>query len=171
MRNRLWLAPPASAGKLLRELPCAVICYLHFGCDSRCHPPRSESGSPEDALALYREAVRLGDAEGNPQVETRLAGSRILLALGRFEEADGLIGRALKLAPDSGDANFERARLLLISGEAAAAAAEGETALRLTRGETPDRQLHYLLVRAYQKMGQEERAAEHSAALRSAETR
>jgi hypothetical protein len=40
------------------------------------------------------------------------------------------------------------ARLLLRKGDAAA---EGEKALRLTKGNAPDRQIHYVLVMAYRE--------------------
>jgi tetratricopeptide (TPR) repeat protein len=126
-------------------------------------------GDTAAAERLYREAIRLEEAAGKVQTDTLLAYGRSLLLLGRLEESARLIERALKLEPDSRDAHYERARLLLKQGDAAGAAREGETALRLTGVGITENQIRYLLVRAYQAAGQDKLAAEHAAALRAAE--
>lgn len=126
-------------------------------------------GNTAAAEELYQEAIRLEEAAGKPQTDTLLAYGRLLLLLGRLEECGQLIGRALKLEPDSRDAHYERARLLLKQGDAAGAAREGERALRLTGVGITEGQIRYLLVRAYQATGQEKLAADHAAALRAAE--
>jgi tetratricopeptide (TPR) repeat protein len=126
----------------------------------------SESlGRTDEALALYNEAVRLEKAEGTPQAETFLIGSRLLLLLGRTEECERWIRQALALDPDSRDCHYEFARLLLSKGDAVQAAAEGEAALRLANGVVADRQIHYLLVRAYRGRSPAD-AARHADAMK-----
>ncbi len=124
-------------------------------------------GRPEPAVALYQEAIRIERASGRPQVETLLVCERLLLLLDRSAEARRLIEEALGIEPNSRDAHFEMARLLLKSGNPVQAAREGETALGLPAGVAADRQIHYLLIRAYRASGQESRAAEHAEELRS----
>ncbi len=124
-------------------------------------------GRTAEALALYEEAVRLEQAAGKLQADTLLTYSRLLFLLEKLDECGRAIDRALALQPDSRDGHFERARLLLKRGDAPGAAAEGERALRLPGPGVADAQVHYLLVRAYRSAGQENRAAEHAAAVRS----
>jgi tetratricopeptide (TPR) repeat protein len=126
-------------------------------------------GSTAEALALYRDAMRLEDAAGRPQAETMLACARLLLVLGQFDEEERLLERAAKIAPRSRDPHFESCRLWLAKGDPVRAAKEGETALNL-RGETTDRQVRYLLVQAYAAAGRDAEAARHAAALRALDT-
>ena len=125
-------------------------------------------GRTEEALVLYREAIRLEDAAGQPHVETILACARLLLLLGEFDEEERLLNRASRVAPDSRDPHFEACRLWLKKGDPARAAKEGEIALGL-RGETTDRQVRYLLVQAYEAGGREAEAARQAAELRALE--
>jgi tetratricopeptide (TPR) repeat protein len=125
-------------------------------------------GRTAEALALYREAMRLEDSAGHPQVETLLVCSRLLLLLGEFDEAERLLNRAVKVAPASRDPHFEACRLWPKKGDPVRAAKEGEIALGL-RGETPDGKVHYVLVQAYQATGREADAARHAAALHALE--
>jgi tetratricopeptide (TPR) repeat protein len=81
-----------------------------------------------------------------------------------------LIERALRLDPESREVHFESGRLLLRKGALAEAAKEGEIALRMPAAGVTDRQIHYLLLRAYQADGQESEAAKHAAALRAMES-
>ena len=78
--------------------------------------------------------------------------------------------KAVKLSPDSRDAHFELARLLLKKGDAAQAAVEGETALRLSEGVVTDEAIRYQLVRAYRLSGMPDKAAMHAAIIRAQET-
>ncbi len=162
LENDLQLALPEleKARQLNRRDPRPVL-YLGLTEESL--------GNTSAAIGLYQEAIRLEEAAGKPQTDTLLAYSRLLLLLGRLAECGKLIDRALKLEPDSRDAHYERARLLLKQGDAAGAAREGEKALRLTGVGITEGQIRYLLVRAYQATGQEKRATEHAAALRAAE--
>jgi tetratricopeptide (TPR) repeat protein len=125
-------------------------------------------GHPAEALALYRDAIHLEDAAGQLHAETLLVCSRLLLLLGEFDEAERLLNRAAKIAPASRDPHFEACRLWLKKGDPARAAKEGEIALGL-RGEATDKQVHYVLVQAYQSEGREADAARHAAALHALE--
>lgn len=126
-------------------------------------------GAPADALALYQEAIRLERAAGHPQADTLLPGARLLLLLGRLEECEAWLREAVKLSPALRDAHFELARLLLKKGDSAQAAAEGELALTLSVGSTPDPAIHYLLIRAWTQAGKPDRAATHAAVMRAQE--
>ena len=127
-------------------------------------------GQPAEAMSLYEEAVGLERSAGKLQAETLLPGARLLLLLGRLEECERWIRQAVKLSPNSRDARFELARLLLKKGDAAQAAAEGETALALSEGIVTDAAIHYLLIRAWQQNGSPERAAMHADVMRAQET-
>jgi len=127
-------------------------------------------GKPEEALSLYEEAVRLDRSAGELHAETLLPGARLLLLLGRLEECERWIRQAVKLSPNSRDARFEFARLLLKKGDAAEAAAEGENALALSEGVVTDAAIHYLLIRAYRQGGMPDRAAIHAEVMRAQES-
>ncbi len=128
---------------------------------------RESLGQPGDALKLYEEAVWLEQSAGTPQADTLLIGSRLLFLMGRLEDCELWINRALKLEPNSRAAHFEFARLLQKMGKPLQAAREGETALRLTGGDPTDAQIHYLLIRAYRDGGQPAQAARHAETLRA----
>ncbi|MCX6626026.1 MAG: hypothetical protein NTW28_00150 [Candidatus Solibacter sp.] len=89
--------------------------------------------------------------------------------LGEFDEAASLIDRGLALEPASRDVHFQSARLRMKRGETAAAAKEGETALKLRPGDATDGQIRFLLVQAYRALGQDADAARHAAAIREAD--
>lgn len=127
-------------------------------------------GKPAEAMSLYEEAVSLERFAGRLQADTLLPGARLLLVLGRLEECERWLRQALKLSPGSRDARFELARLLLKKGDAAQAAAEGETALGLADGIVTDAAIRYLLIRAWQQAGSPERAAAHAEVMRAQET-
>ncbi len=126
-------------------------------------------GRTDMALAHYREAIRLEEASGKLDIETLLTGSRLLFLLGEYDECSRLLERALRLNPDSRDAHFESARLRLRKADAEGAVKEGEIALRL-RGEVNDRQVHFLLIQAYQAAGREQDASRHAEAVRQIES-
>jgi tetratricopeptide (TPR) repeat protein len=127
-------------------------------------------GQPVEALSLYEEAVRLERSAGQLHTETLLPGARLLLLLERLDECERWLRQAVKLSPDSRDAHFEFARLLLKQGDAVQAAAEGETALRLSEGVVTDAAIRYQLVRAYQQIGMPDKAAVHAAIMRAQES-
>jgi tetratricopeptide (TPR) repeat protein len=130
---------------------------------------RESLGQPNDALKIYEEAVRLEQSVGAPQADTFLTGARLLMLLGRLEDCEVWIKRALALEPNSRAAHFEFARLLQKKGDPLQAAKEGELALRLPEGEPAEAQIHYLLIRAYRECGQPAQAARHREALRAIE--
>ena len=136
--------------------------YLGLTCESL--------GNTEEAMALYREAVRLDQAKGSVDAETLLPGARLLSLQGHLEESEKWVRQALKAAPTFRDSHFELARVLLKKGDAAGAVAEGETALRLTGTIVTDAQIHYLLIRAWRENGSPEKAALQADLLRSLET-
>jgi len=127
-------------------------------------------GQTAQALSLYEDAVRLEREAGELHAETFLPAARLLLLMGRLEECERWIGEAVKLSPKSRDAHFEFARLLLKKGDAARAAAEGESALSLSDGVVTDGAIHYLLIRAYRQNGMPDRAALHADIMRVQET-
>jgi tetratricopeptide (TPR) repeat protein len=124
-------------------------------------------GRTSDALELYRRAIGLEETEGVVHVETLLTGARLLAVQDRLEEAAALIERAAKTDPGSRDPHFEFARLWLKRDDASKAIAEGEAALRLKRGDITDRQVEFVLVRAYRAAGRDRDAQEHAAAIRA----
>jgi tetratricopeptide (TPR) repeat protein len=127
-------------------------------------------GLPAEALSLYEEAVRLERSAGELHAETLLPGARLLLLLDRLDECERWLREAVKLAPALRDAHFELARLLLKKGDAAEAAAAGETALRLSDGVVTDAAIRYQLVRAYRLSGMPDKAEMQAAIMRAQES-
>jgi tetratricopeptide (TPR) repeat protein len=125
-------------------------------------------GRDAEAMAQYERAMRLQKAAGRPDAEAWLACARLLMVQGDLDRAGKLLADAARIEPDSRDAQFESARLALRKGNTTDAIAAGEKALRL-RGETADRQIHFLLVEAYRRAGREPEAARHAAAIREGE--
>jgi tetratricopeptide (TPR) repeat protein len=125
-------------------------------------------GRIPEARLLYQEAIRLEEASGKPQAEAWIVYARLLMVDGDLDGAGRLIGRALGIEPGSRDVHFESGRLQLKKGRPDEAAKEGEAALKLP-GEVADRQVHFLLVQAYQAAGREKDAARHADAIRASE--
>jgi len=125
---------------------------------------RETTGNTEQALSLYKDAIRLEESVG-----TLLPCARLLMVMGNLDESATLIERALKHEPNSRDAHFERGRLYLKKSLAADAAKELELALSSHSGDITDRQIHTLLVQAYRANGQDAEAAKHAAAVRESE--
>ena len=92
---------------------------------SRAH--RGEPGAGRRGDGSVRRRGASGTAAGKPQAETLLPGARLLLLLGRLDDAERWVRQAVKLAPQVRDPHFELARILLRKGEPAQAAEEGET--------------------------------------------
>ncbi len=137
--------------------------YLGLACEA--------VGRTDDALTLYRRAIELEEAAGALHAETLLTAGRLYLLLGRFDDAAGMAERAAKIDPASRDPRFELARVWLKKAVPAKAIAEGEAALRLKQGDTPDRQIHFLLVQAYRAAGEDEQAERHAEELRKSDGR
>jgi tetratricopeptide (TPR) repeat protein len=126
-------------------------------------------GNTEKAIAYYRQAIAMEEKAGKLQAETLLTLARVLLLVNGLDECAALLDRAAKVEPDLRDVHYERARLLLKKGDAAGAAAAGEKALSLPAAGVGEGQIRYVLVRAYGLSGDEKRAAEHAAVLRSSD--
>jgi tetratricopeptide (TPR) repeat protein len=116
---------------------------------------------PVEAERYFRQALELETRAGKPSADTHVAYGRLLFSLGRYGDASGQIERALTLAPGSRDAWYEKGRLLLEAGDYAGAASAGEAALKLPPLGTTDRQVHFLLARAYRKLGRTAEAGAH----------
>ncbi len=136
--------------------------YLGITCESL--------GNIDEALSLYRDAVRLERLKGPVDPETLLPGARLLLLLGQLDESERWIRDAIAVAPKFRDCHFELARVLLKKGDPGAAADAGEKALQFTGAIVTDAQIHYLLIQAWSRSGQPERAAKHAETLRALET-
>ena len=136
--------------------------YLGITCESL--------GQIEEALLLYRDAVRLERVKGPVDAETLLPGARLLFLLGQLDESERWIREAIAVAPKFRDAHFELARVLLKKGDSEAAADAGEKALVFTGAIVTDAQIHYLLIHAWSRSGMPERAAKHAETLRAIET-
>jgi tetratricopeptide (TPR) repeat protein len=149
------------AHRLSPSNPRAAL-YLGLTCEAL--------GETTEAMSLYREAVRLEQARGRVDAETLLPGARLLFLQDHLEESERWTRQAIKAARDFRDAHFQLARVLLKKGDAAGAAAEGVTALRLPGVAITDVQIHYLLIRAFRESGQPEKSATHAEILRSLET-
>jgi tetratricopeptide (TPR) repeat protein len=122
----------------------------------------------DDAIASYEESLKLEKNGGAILAETLVAYARLLFTLGRYGESEALIDRALAAAPDSRDAQYEKGRLLFERRAYAEAITHGKKALELPGAGTTERQIHFLLARAYAKSGQKELAEIHLAKFRAA---
>jgi tetratricopeptide (TPR) repeat protein len=115
---------------------------------------------PNAAKPLFESAMRL-----SRDPEIRLAYARLELESGNRTQARTLILQALELAPNSREAHYEMARLKLDSDQAAQAATEAELALQLPGTGVTERQLHFLLTKAYTTLGNPKKAAHHRTAF------
>jgi len=120
-------------------------------------------GHTDQAMELYRESARL-----DAQVETLLAGARLLYLQNRLDECAQWLRKAVQREPNSRDAHFELARVYLLQDNPAAAAKEGEQALALKDGTAKDAQIHYLLIRAY-RLTNPVKAAQHAELIKGLE--
>ena len=125
-------------------------------------------GRADAAIPLYDEALELEARAGKPQPDTLVAYARLLYTLGQLEKSEEMIQRALRLDINSRDAQYEMGRLLYEKRDYQGAVARGEKALGLAGPGTTDRQIHFLLGRAYLKAGDRGRAEEHLAKFRAA---
>jgi tetratricopeptide (TPR) repeat protein len=114
-----------------------------------------------EAIRLYQTAIELQKRSGRPNAETHTAYARLLFTLGRFDESARQVACVLEIEPASRDGHYEQGRLFFEAGKFAEAAAEAEKALAVKGLGTTDRQIHFLLARAYAKDGDRERAKVH----------
>jgi len=115
----------------------------------------SEDGLARPALAvsLYEKTIELETKTGQPNPETHTAYGRLLFTLDRNEESAQQVAEVLRLDPHSRDGHYESGRLAFAKGDFEKAALEGEKALTEPGSGTLDRQIHFLLTRAYSKLG------------------
>lgn len=154
---------PAAVPELLearRLNPKSALPALYLGLS------HETLGHTAEALAFYKEAIHIEDLAGGAQADTLLPLARFLFMQGSYEECGPVIQRALQSNPKSRDAHYEHGRLLLEIGNASEAAAEGEVGLHLPAPGVSDRQIRYLLLRAYRLLGRESDAAAQATALR-----
>ena len=115
----------------------------------------------DKAAELYARTVDLEAKQAKPSADTHVAYGRLLFGQGDLQASEKQIERALQLSPDSRDAHYERGRLHFERGEWRKAADAGEKAFALPGVGTTDRQIHFLLARAYGKLGSAALAAKH----------
>lgn len=116
---------------------------------------------PAEAAPVYQEAVRIEERSKGLAVEVRVAYARFLFVLGKRDEAQAVIARALTANPRSREAHYEQARLHAEASDPAACVTEALAALNLPGEGVSDRQIHFLLARAYGLLGNSERAVYH----------
>jgi len=121
----------------------------------------------DDAIASYERSLKLEKNGGEILADTLVAYARLLFTLGRYGESETLIARALIAAPDSRDVNYEKGRLLYERRAYAEAIGYGKKALERPGAGTTERQIHFLLARAYAKIGQKELSEIHLAKFRA----
>lgn len=146
------VAPLETAARLNPKDPRALL-YLAMSHEGLAHT--------DLALSLYQKTIALETASGKPGAETHTAYGRLLFSLGRYDESAEQVARVLAIDPGSRDGHYEQGRLLFEKGEFVAAAAEGEKALEARGAGTTDRQIHFLLARAYARAGNRELADAH----------
>lgn len=145
--------PALETAARLNPSDSRTLLYLAMSQEGLAHP--------DLALELYEKTISLEVKTGKPNPETHTVYGRLLFTLGRLDESAKQIARTLELDPNSRDGHYELGRLALEEGNAAEAAAEGEKALALRGSGTTDRQIHFLLARAYAKMGKDDLAKRH----------
>jgi tetratricopeptide (TPR) repeat protein len=117
---------------------------------------RAELGEQEDAVAAFREALRL-----NPEYDpTALRLAESLRAAGRVEESGEVLEGVVARNPDSATAHFGLARFLASRGDDQAALA---AYLRACEIFPPYGAAHYALAQFYRKLGREGEARQHVA--------
>jgi protein O-GlcNAc transferase len=124
-------------------------------------------GRTDDAISAYERGLKLQKEEQLPDI--LVAYGRLLFTLGRYDDSEKLIDRAIIAKPDLRDAQYEKGRLRFERQDYASAIKYGKLALELPGAGTTERQIHYLLARAYGQTGQKGRAESHLAKFRAAQ--
>jgi protein O-GlcNAc transferase len=123
-------------------------------------------GRTDDAISAYERGLKMRREE--QLADMLVAYGRLLFKLGRFGDSEKLIDRAITAKPDLRDAQYEKGRLRFAQHDYASAIKYGRRALELPGAGTTERQIHYLLARAYIQTGQIARAESHLAKFRAA---
>jgi tetratricopeptide (TPR) repeat protein len=114
---------------------------------------------PEAASDFYRRAVQAD----SKTPDARIAWARLLRKQGDAVQAAKLIDEAYAIAPHSRDVLYEKGLSLLDGGQYLQAAGFGNRALAAPGPVPSEREIRYLLVRAWQKAGNPAMAAKERA--------
>jgi tetratricopeptide (TPR) repeat protein len=126
-------------------------------------------GRVQEAIDKYEAAFKFaeGGKDSDLIADTLVAYARLLFTLGQFDKSERLIDRALGINPNLRDAQYEKGRLRLEMRDADGAIVHGKRALELPGVGVSERQIHFLLARAYTRAGQKELAEIHLAKFRA----
>lgn len=114
---------------------------------------------PDAARGFYERAISASAADP----DARIAYARMLRKQGDTVLAAKLIDQAFAIAPGSRDVLYEKGLCLLDSGQYLQAADFGDRALAAPGPVPTEREIRYLLIRAWQKAGNPEMAAKQRA--------
>jgi tetratricopeptide (TPR) repeat protein len=114
---------------------------------------------PEAAGDFYRRAIQ-AEPRGT---DARIAYARLLRKEGDTAKANKLVNEAYAISPEARDILYEKGLSLLDSGQYLQAVEFGERALRAPGPVPPEREIRFLLIRAWQKAGNAEMAAKERA--------
>jgi type IV pilus assembly protein PilF len=115
----------------------------------------------QDAETLFKDALVLEAKAKRSSVETLVAYARMLFSQGRFEEGQAHVARALRENPNSPEALYEQAKLDFEREQFPDCITRAQQALQANSEAVTPRQIHFLLSRAYSRMGNTQKAAEH----------
>lgn len=114
---------------------------------------------PDAAGDFYKRAI-----EADPRgTDARIAYARLLRKEGNTAQANELVKEAIAISPDDRDVLYEKGLSLLESGQYLQAVDFGERALRAPGSVPTEREIRFLLIRAWQKAGNAEMAAKERA--------
>jgi tetratricopeptide (TPR) repeat protein len=115
----------------------------------------------QDAETLFKDALVLEAKAKRSSVETLVAYARMLFSQGRLDEAQAHVARALRENPNSSEALYEQAKLDFERERFPDCITRAHQALQANSEAVTPRQIHFLLSRAYSRMGNTQKAAEH----------
>ena len=145
--------PPLEAAQKLDPLDPRPVLYLAMSHEGLA--------KPEQAIPLYERAIELENNRRQPSPDTYTAYGRLLFTLGRYDDARQQFSRVLGIDPNSRDGHYELGRLDFEKGRHDEAVVHGEKALAVKGMGTTDRQIHFLLARAYSRLGKRHLADDH----------
>ena len=121
----------------------------------------SEEGlnQTDSAVRYYERSLELDPLSA----DARVAYARLLRRQAKLDQAESLIDEALRFAPDARNVLYEKGQCRFERGAYAQAAAFGERALVAPGPAPAEREIRFLLTRAYLKAGAREMAAKHRA--------
>ena len=114
---------------------------------------------PEAAEDFYKRAIQ-ADPRGT---DARIAYARLLRKQGDAAQVNKLVDEAFAIAPEARDVLYEKGLCLLDSGKYLQAVEFGNRALGAPGSVPTEREIRFLLIRAWQKAGNAEKAAQERA--------